>query len=137
MNGERHAHIIRSISYLGGDMKPAASLFTALIIFLMAQPILINCQAAAKPCLPVKSACGDNTCGKAKTAEPEKKTDENGRRDNGACNPFASCSQCHFTAARMFDMELPGFALNIQRIIKNDHLRSSYTSDFWQPPEWS
>jgi hypothetical protein len=112
-------------------MKPAAHILTLLMLFLMVQPLVVECVAATKPpeqqcklkrCVPVKP-----TCPKEDNKECERST---------SCNPFASCSQCHFVNASKF-LYAPamGMLVNKTVISHNEKVAAGFMNDCWHPPE--
>jgi hypothetical protein len=103
------------------------------MLFLMAQPILINCQEKMISCAVVTSIAGGKCC----AAKPEKE----GKRSKSSdpldeCNPFASCSQCQFTAVTRIIYHTTSVTESARRIIPLDEFWcSEYSGECWHPPE--
>jgi hypothetical protein len=115
-------------------MKPAAYILTLLMLFFMLQPVLIQCQASAlAECAPPKTSWGGNSCG-SKAALPKKETKDCER--TAPCNPFASCSQCHYVAAsKIVYAALIAQTDNRLHLHQGDNITSGFLNDCWHPPE--
>lgn len=117
-------------------MKATAYIFTTLMLFLMAQPVIINCQERMETCATVKPSCGGNSCS---ASQEKKETDKDSREriPQDGCNPFAACSGCHFIAImKSFQVSAPEVC-SVQKIIpRNENRCSDFTGDAWNPPEF-
>ena len=118
-------------------MKPAVYILSFTLLFLMVQPMLINCQTQVKATVAMSGCIKNKGCHKAKKTE-NKACDKTKDCDKtNACNPFASCSQCQYTVVSKFF-----YAGSIVQILKNklpsqnNNIESGFINDFWQPPEW-
>jgi hypothetical protein len=115
-------------------MKPAAYILIVLMLFFMLQPVLIQCQVyALAECAPPKTGCGGNSCS-SKAAVPKKETKDCER--TAPCNPFASCSQCHYVAAsRIIYAATAAQMTNRLNSHQGDNITSGFLNDCWHPPE--
>jgi hypothetical protein len=127
--------------YLYTRMKPVASILSLLMLFLMAQPMLMECQAMIKAEQePVKAMCGARSCHKTtetkKTAEKSCSSKSKECDKTNTCNPFASCSQCQYVAASRYlyagDQTLAGSKRSYPT---NENSVTGFRNDCWQPPE--
>lgn len=121
-------------------MKFAAHILSLLMLCMMAQPLLIECQAKSIKAA-AKTHCG-KSCHKKKT-EPagERKScnsDKNKECDRtSSCNPFAACSQCQYMASSKYDCSNSMVVVKKdQRPAPGDTLSPGFGNNCWQPPEW-
>jgi hypothetical protein len=114
-------------------VKPAAYILALLMLFLMAQPLVVECVAAsAQKAEPV--SCKRNqrcpmkpTCPREDNKECERST---------GCNPFASCSQCHFVnASKFLYAPASGIAIDDNIIQPGEKVVAGFINDCWHPPE--
>jgi hypothetical protein len=120
-------------------MKPVASILSLLLLFLMAQPMIIECQAMIKV-EPPATVCGANSCHKdmAKKKPAGKQCSSKSKEcdKTTTCNPFASCSQCQYVAASRYlyagDQAL---AVSKRSYPTNENSVTGFRNDCWQPPE--
>lgn len=123
------------------SMKPVASILSLLILFLMAQPMIMECQAMVKQ-EPPATTCGAGSCHKAaakKKLADKRCADKSKECDKtNTCNPFASCSQCQYVAASRYlyagDQVL---ASSKRSYTVNENIATGFRNDCWQPPEFS
>jgi hypothetical protein len=122
-------------------MKPVASILSLLMLFLMAQPMIMECQAMVKV-EPPATTCGANSCHKAMAKKKAAEKSCSGKSKEcdktNACNPFASCSQCQYVAASRYlyagDQTL---ADSKRSYPTNENSVTGFRNDCWQPPEFS
>ncbi|MES2371705.1 MAG: hypothetical protein V4557_03935 [Bacteroidota bacterium] len=122
-------------------MKPVASILSLLMLFLMAQPMIMECQAMVKV-EPPATVCGANSCPKAmakkKLADKSCSSKSKECDRTNTCNPFASCSQCQYVAASRYlyagDQILAG---SKRSYTANENIVTGFRNDCWQPPEFS
>ncbi len=119
-------------------MKPVAYILSLLMLFLMAQPLLIECQAMVKvEPEPVKEGCCAKTCQKTKKPADKSCSSKSKECDRtNTCNPFASCSQSQYTVTSRYiyagDQIL---AASKRSYPTNENIVSGFRNDCWQPPE--
>jgi len=123
------------------SMKPVASILSLLILFLMAQPLIMECQAMVKV-EPPATVCGANSCHKtmAKKKLADKSCSSKSKEcdKTNSCNPFASCSQCQYVAASRYMYAGDPTLVNHKRsYITNESIVTGFRNDCWQPPEHS
>ena len=116
-------------------MKILSAILTTLILFLTMQPVLTNLNLVA-----VKEAkVVDNCCTHKQKAQPtkEKQEKDNNCCNNGRCeNPFLACANCYFINRDQSPfLFAPVFIQTEKSRLVNDKALSSYTEDFWHPPE--
>jgi hypothetical protein len=128
-------------------MKPVAYFFTAMLLFLNLQPILVNCQELVKPTgnlssAPVKSTCQKtkSTCPMAqKKSCPKSKSTKTENKDcdrTASCNPFASCSQCHYLATnKSLYFNSVAILAKVRLFTPNEDIQSGFLADCWHPPK--
>lgn len=118
-----------------------AYILSLLMLFLMAQPMLVECQAMIKvEPEPVKAMCGAKACHKTMEAKkPAGKSCSSKSKEcdkTTTCNPFASCSQCQYVAASRYlyagDQTLAGSKRSYPT---NENIVTGFRNDCWQPPE--
>lgn len=119
-----------------GAMKPAAYILTLLMLFLIVQPIVVECVAASSA-EPAKAACKMKRSCPMKPACTEEDENNNECERSASCNPFASCSQCHFVNASKF-LYAPamGMVRDSRTIMAGEKLVAGFIADCWQPPEF-
>ncbi|MEO8172367.1 MAG: hypothetical protein ABI581_04765 [Sediminibacterium sp.] len=120
-------------------MKPVASILSLLMLFLMAQPMLVECQAMVKVEPPV-TVCGAKSCHKAaaqKKLADKRCCDKSKECDKtNACNPFASCSQCQYVAvSRYMYAGDQALAHSKRSYPTKENIVTGFTNVCWQPPE--
>lgn len=83
---------------------------------------------------PERSGCCDgNTCHKK---EKNKKTENKDCDRTNACNPFAGCSLCHYTAASKYLYAASSVQKPIKKItLSSEAVHSGFTADCWNPPK--
>jgi hypothetical protein len=128
INGKKKSNI--AVTF--GKMKIAAYILTLLMLFLVVQPLVIECVAATKS---PEQQCKIKRCVPAKPACPKEDNKECER--STACNPFASCSQCHFVNASKF-LYAPGVGIAENSITSShdEKVTAGFMNDCWHPPEW-
>jgi hypothetical protein len=114
-------------------MKQAAYILTLLMLFSMAQPLIVNCQVKlAHAKTEETGCCKKNACNKKQKEEPAKDCDK-----TSSCNPFAGCSLCQYIAASKFTYSLHEINTNSYgRIINNDDVLAGFSNDCWRPPKF-
>ncbi len=111
-------------------MKSAAYFIAVLTFFLTMHPLLVNCQAEMQAC-ETKAVCGATKCSLQKDNDG-KEDDEN----SGGCNPFASCSQCHYLSLyRSYQLRPVATIITVTLFTAAEDIRSGFISDCWHPPE--
>ena len=130
-------------------MKPVAYFFTVMLLFLNLQPILVNCQGLVKPggtlsCPPVKSTCQKtaNSCSMSKKKTCPKSRSENPKNKDcdrtAGCNPFASCSQCHYIVTnRSLYLNSIILLTKVRLSSLNEDIQAGFLADCWHPPEFT
>jgi hypothetical protein len=115
-------------------MKPAACLLTILVLFFMAQPILVNCQLQHKESIPaMKNCCGGKACHKN---ENNKKQESKDCDRTNACNPFAGCSGCQYIAAsKYFYSPISAENISATMIKGTENIQPGFSNDCWNPPK--
>lgn len=116
-------------------MKLLSAIVAILILFLTMQPVLSNLHwVALKETKAVDNCCKDNH-----KAQAPKKKQEN---DNGCCNnkqcdnPFLACANCAFINRDESFFLFHRVFMPAEKIrLVDDNALSSYTEDFWHPPE--
>lgn len=131
----RYTCILSSCSSLTlRSMKQAAYILTILMLFFMAQPFLVNCQAQVKPVSKITGCCGGNSC--HKKSKDEKAPVKDCDRTN-ACNPFAGCSQCQYIPTSKFTYPLRTVNSISEKIaISSENIQAGYSNDCWHPPKF-
>ena len=116
-------------------MKVFSAIFTALILFLLVQPALINQTFTLADNKQLTNSC----CSKEHRTVKSKNRQG---RDNNCCNrghcnnPFLSCSNCYFVSqVNLYSLALQPFVKAQKLRLKDDNILSSYMRDFWHPPE--
>jgi hypothetical protein len=112
-------------------MKIIASIFLALVGFLIIQPAFSSTQKtfASKMMCMNGMCCAKKLC--SKKAQKEKSDN-----DCNKCNPFMACAYGNF-----FMNELPFHhsaivsLISTKIILTNDKAISSYIADCWHPPK--
>lgn len=119
-------------------MKRSAYILSLLMLSLMVQPLLVECQAKNAD---VKISCGANSCKKeqknslSNINNCKKNSNKDCDRTN-ACNPFASCSQSHYTTVSKFSYNGVFLVLkNNPYLLSNESTTAGYNGNCWQPPE--
>jgi len=117
------------------NMKPAAFIFSVLMLFFTAQPFLVRCQPMAQKPANEMACCGGKSCHKKEM--PQKAENKNCDGSN-SCNPFAGCSQCQYTTlSATIRIEMIELIDPNKGIIHHEALQSGFLSDCWHPPESS
>ncbi len=121
------------------SMKPVASILSLLILFLMAQPMIMECQAMVKV-EPPATVCGANSCHKAmakkKLADKSCSSKSKECDKTNSCNPFASCSQCQYIVVSRYMYAGDPTLVNHKRsYATNENIVTGFRNDCWQPPE--
>jgi hypothetical protein len=115
-------------------MKQTAYILTLLMLFSIAQPFVVDCQAKqAHAKTKVTGCCKKNTCNKKEKEEPAKDCDK-----TTSCNPFAGCSLCQYIAASKYTYS--PYVLNANfygRILNNDNVLAGFSNNCWRPPKFS
>lgn len=122
-------------------MKPVASILSLLMLFLIAQPMIMECQAMVKVDPPA-TVCGGNSCPKAMAKKKLADKSCSGKSKEcdrtTSCNPFASCSQCQYVAASRYMYAGDQTLANSKRsCYTNENIVTGFRNDCWQPPEFS
>ena len=114
-------------------MKPAAIFLTTLLLFLMAQPILVNCQVKHQESKPAAAGCcGGKSCSKK---QKEKKEESKDCDRTNACNPFAGCSGCQYVAAsKYFYSPMSSENVSARMITGAENIQPGFSNDCWNPP---
>ncbi len=116
-------------------MKQAAYILTILMLFFMAQPLLVNCQAQLQRVSKMTGCCGGKSCHKKEVQD--KKTPVKDCDRTNACNPFAGCSQCQYIPTSKFTYPLhPINAVSEKMAISSENIQTGYSNDCWHPPKF-
>jgi hypothetical protein len=116
-------------------MKPTAYILSILMLFLVAQPLLVNCQLRAQLKAP-KTCCAKSMHKGCDKKDTKKKSESKDCDRTTGCNPFAGCSQCQYITVSKFFYSSGFEQISAKRIPSlNEKTQSGYGTNCWQPPE--
>ena len=119
-------------------MKILSIIPAILICFLSLHPVLINqhfIEQNSKQAL--QNCCNKNKHGQSGNNNKQQPQNNNCCNKGECNNPFLSCSHCCFVHPDKFIFSVAGFTKNTEKIrLANEDGLSSYTQDFWHPPEF-
>ncbi len=114
-------------------MKYPAYILTTLMLFFMAQPFVVNCQAQIKTVSQITGCCGGKSCHKK---EKDQKTEGKDCDRTNACNPFAGCSSCQYIAvSKFFYASMSTQAGITKEIPAPENITQGFSNDCFHPPE--
>ena len=114
-------------------MKPAAFLLIILVFFGNVQPLLLECYGKEKQ--PGNTAtCQASKCCSKKEAAGKSNRKETARTEG--CNPFASCSGCHYVVnLKVINLRISISSVKVKLRTGSENIRSGFLTDCWHPPE--
>lgn len=119
-------------------MKLAAAILATLTLFLSVQPVLTHqSYVAQKEICAADNCCSDkeDACGQQDKTQ-QQKDDPNKCCNNGHCNPFETCTCCNYIPTERSVFHIFNFSTIKEKVgPTNDKVLSSYSQDFWHPPE--
>jgi hypothetical protein len=114
-------------------MNPAAFLLIILVFFGNVQPLLLDCYGKTKQPGSTSTCEASKRCSKKEAAG--KSSGKETTRTEG-CNPFASCSGCHYVInLKVINLRISISSVKVKLFTGSEDIRSGFMSDCWHPPE--